>query len=509
MSWEENPVRRLRAALEGLGPIFSLFVLYMSTRVDLLAARDCLELASLPDLAEESSPFAVLNLIGQELGCPPEDVFRDFQVKPFISGLLDQQHHAWLADGQAVTVKLVHPEAEELLYYDVRLLHLLTGAFISDDCSSSQIESAIDDFGLSLQQRTDFAVQAAAVARLSKDMEVFGMLGVPFVHKQLTTSRMLTIERLPGQSMEEILTQANAKGNITESVEAEDRYGLAHRLCVAWLRQALLGSLFPAEPSPSNITILPSNQIAFTDGVFAGLPSDAKANLWDYLVAVLTENPDQACSYLLKEMEEGRRTVSENELRQRFRQLVPFRDGEWAYSSDNNSLAEHFFLHWKLMSRGGYRPRVHLPSFYRGLFMIASVAQRLAPQRDALRDALQNVRILAGAERLRDMLSTPRLGEQMDSYFGIMMDLPQRLDEALTLGAKGDVRLKLRAATEEIGERRRNSLAVLVALFMVLASCAVLSRYLAASGLSGARVDSIRAVAFLMLGAIVLRVATR
>src|SRR5256885_5823728 len=41
--------RELREALESLGPVFSSFGLYLSSRVDVLSAQDCLELGRIPD----------------------------------------------------------------------------------------------------------------------------------------------------------------------------------------------------------------------------------------------------------------------------------------------------------------------------------------------------------------------------------------------------------------------------------------------------------------------------
>lgn len=155
-SFKENRIERLRAALETLGPVFCSFGSYLSTRVDLLTANDCLELATLPDGAEESSWAAISVLISQELGYPLEDVYLAFEERPFTSGQFHQQHHAWLANGQPVVVKVIHPEAEEFLHYDVRLLQLLKGALIGKSWTETQFESAIEDFHATLQQRTDF-----------------------------------------------------------------------------------------------------------------------------------------------------------------------------------------------------------------------------------------------------------------------------------------------------------------------------------------------------------------
>jgi ubiquinone biosynthesis protein len=498
-SFEADQIRRLREALESLGTVFVSFGLYLSTRVDLLSARECRELACLRDRADESPIGAIRNLFKQEFGRLPEEVYLAFEEKPFSSSLLIQQHHAWLSNGQAVTVKLVHPEARESLHYDVELLQLLNRVLVGATWTESKVERAIDDFSATLQQRTDLTAQARAVATLSQDAEVFGILRAPVVHQELSTSRILTVERLSGESLEEVMMHLPGGKQMAIAAEDEERHSLARRLCVAWLRQALLGSVFPVEPAPANITILPHQQIVFNDGAFATLPLEAKANLWDYLIAVVTENPDRACASLLKEMQTEKQQVGEDELRQRFRQIVPFRDGEWTYG--DNHIAEHLFLHWKLASDRGYRPRRNLPSFYRGLFTIVNVAYRLAPQVDVMREAFQDVRILAGVEKFREMLSTDQFGDQMDKYAAVSLELPQRLDEALTLMAEGNARLQL-----NVPKDARNSSAVSIALFLVLASCAVLSHHLAASGVAGTWIYSISVAAFLLLGAMLLRV---
>src|SRR6185503_12115549 len=84
---DENKIVRLREALETLGPVFCSFGLYMSSRADLLAGKDCVQLALLKSHAQELSPGSVRDQIKRELGCRPGEVYRDFNEKPFVSGL--------------------------------------------------------------------------------------------------------------------------------------------------------------------------------------------------------------------------------------------------------------------------------------------------------------------------------------------------------------------------------------------------------------------------------------
>ena len=106
----EPHVQRVRAALEGLGPIFSAFGLYLSTRADLLPAQQCLELSAIPDRAAVTPAEAVRDLVQGELGTSLEETYPGFEAEPFESRLLFQAHRARLRNGQRVVVEVIHPE---------------------------------------------------------------------------------------------------------------------------------------------------------------------------------------------------------------------------------------------------------------------------------------------------------------------------------------------------------------------------------------------------------------
>lgn len=509
-AFEAGRTRRLRAALESLGPVFSAFGLYLSTRVDLLPAPDCLELAAIRDRAEASPPSAVRSLISRELGRAQQDLFFTFEERPFESRLMSQSHRALLADGQEVVVRVIRPEAEEYLRSDAALLPLLKVGFADGTLSGAAFESAVEDFCHTLRRQINCVEEAKVFEALVQDATEFGMLRVPVVYGALCTPRLLTVERLPGASLGHVIPflrpeEEEAAGPARERIDRED---LARQLCSVWLRQAFLGRFFPVEPSADNITVLPNKQIAFTGGGFDSLPPGPKANLCDYLVAAATDDPDRAYFCLFRELTKEGPPAEHDDLRQRFRQIVPLRDGGWATSGDGNSLAENLFAHWRLAGARGHLPPPHLSSFYRGLFLVAGVARRLAPERDALSEGLQDVRLLTGVEKFRDMVDPRHLGDQLERYGPILMELPQRLDEVLTLAAEGRAGLKIQMPETAAHRRRKNSSAIVVALLLVLAAFALLSPRLAAS-FTGAWVDGFNAVVFVALGGLLLRAASR
>ena len=440
---------KLRLALSDLGPIFSSFGRYLATRVDLLPAADCLELEAIPDAATPLPYTDVLQLIGSA----PEEVFLSFETEPFESRLLHQSHHARLGhNGMPVVVKFVRPEAATQLLCDLELLELIDGA-----ARGAVFKSAIADFAAVLRRQMDLTNEAQALETLRRDAEDLEMLRAPVVIRNLLSASMLTIEQLQDKS-----------------AEIMDRQALARLLCSVWLRQALMGHTFPVEPCRANVAVVSDKQIAFTGGVFSSLPGESQSNLWNYLIASGGDNPDHACSCLLREVRPDGPPGADEDLRHRFRQVVPFRDSGWYFGDDTNHLIEHLVVHWQATTDCGYVPLPPLAAFCRGLFAITRVAQQVSPETDPLLEGLQEARLLESVARMREMLSLQRLGDQLDRYAALMMATPQRLDQMLTLASEGNPRIKLHVPETTSRQRQKNSTAITTAMLLLFAAIALL-----------------------------------
>ena len=139
---------------------------------------------------------------------------------------------------------------------------------------------------------------------------------------------------------------------------------------------------------------------------------------------------------------------------------MPFRDGGWDADSESQSFAELLFVQWRFADQCGYAPLLHLPPFYRGLFGIADIARRIAFHTDPLAEGLRDLRLIGGLEEFSRMISKPSVSDQLDRYSAMMINLPQNLDEALTLVSESR-RLKSQAAG--VHKRgRENSAAIIV-----------------------------------------------
>jgi hypothetical protein len=192
-------------------------------------------------------------------------------------------------------------------------------------------------------------------------------------------------------------------------------------------------------------------------------------------------------------------------MRQGFRQVVPFRDGGWTGGA-GLTLAEHLFLHWRIASEHGYAPRAHLVPLYRGLFSVAALAQRVSPDTDAMLEALRDVRLMSGLAQLREMVGLEGMGDRAERYASLMTELPQWLDESLTLASGGGARMRVRVGETESERRRKNSAASVMSLLAVVVSLALLLR--AAAG-GAVWLQRAAVVVFTLCGVMLLRAASR
>jgi hypothetical protein len=113
----------------------------------------------------------------------------------------------------------------------------------------------------------------------------------------------------------------------------------------------------------------------------------------------------------------------------------------------------------------------HLVSFCRGLFLITTAAQQLAPAHDPLREAVEELRLRAVFAEFRELFTLRHLGDSADKYAVLMAEMPKRLDEALTVVSKGRVPLDLGAVGGVKLRQQRKAAAV--AVLLLLASMAL------------------------------------
>jgi ubiquinone biosynthesis protein len=234
--------RRLRGALEELGPTFTKLGQILSTRPDLLPAALVAELADLQDHVAPLSEAEVVAVMEAELKVPWEDVFVSIEPDPLASGTIAQVHRAMLVGGERVVVKVQRPTAETQIKQDLGLLRRFAEKAAGRPAFQQVVDvpAVIDHLSTSLVRELDFRHEAANIERMREVLAPFGRLSVPEVHTGLSTRRLLVLQEIQGVPL-------------LQAPEGEARREAARQLVEAYYQQVLSAGFFHADPHPGNL----------------------------------------------------------------------------------------------------------------------------------------------------------------------------------------------------------------------------------------------------------------
>src|SRR5215472_5508575 len=105
----EYQARRIRLLLQELGPLHCCLGLYLASRIDVLPAEFCRELALIPDSALSLPPEEVHAILMSGLGSRSTAAFAEFEDVPYETRLVFQAHRARLRTGAPVAVVVRRP----------------------------------------------------------------------------------------------------------------------------------------------------------------------------------------------------------------------------------------------------------------------------------------------------------------------------------------------------------------------------------------------------------------
>jgi len=244
--------QRLRLAIEELGPVFVKFGQILSTRRDLLAHHYAEELALLQDAVPPFDSSVARAVIEAELGAPVESIFSSFATEAMASASVAQVHAATLKSGEDVCVKVLRPHIAHVIHNDVGLLHDIAAviAKLSAEGRRLRLPEVVADYETTINNELDLAREAGNTIRLRLDFAESPLLYVPQVHLELSTARVLTLERIYAAPMGDVAGLINAGTNMQL---------LAQRGVETFFTQVFENNFFHADMHPGNIFVDISN----------------------------------------------------------------------------------------------------------------------------------------------------------------------------------------------------------------------------------------------------------
>jgi len=466
---DPEAANRLAEELEAMGPTFIKLGQLLSSRVDLLSPAYIEALSRLQDGVAPFSFEQVEEIIGEELGVRLSKVFPTFDPEPVAAASLGQVHRATLRDGRQVVVKVQRPGIRAQVREDMEVLGGLAD-FVDSHTETGRkyaIADLLEEFRTSLIDELDYRREAAHLETLRTVLADYENIVVPAPHPGLTTSRVLTMDFVPGQKITEL--------GPLRRMEL-DAAPLADELFAAYLTQVLDAGVFHADPHPGNVLLTPEGKLALLDmGMVARLEPATRERLVKLLLALADARPEEvtraAVTLGVKLPDFDRvaleRAVAEVVSRASNATVAELDAGEMVLQLTRKS------------AEAGLRLDPRLVMLGKTLLNLGQVARTLDPDfepQEALRrhttELMRSSMKTTPAAMMSSLLEAKEFVEA----------LPGRVNRAFDAIGEGHFELRIKAFDEDEFLRGLHKLANVVAAGLVLAAMILASALLARSG---------------------------
>jgi len=253
-----SAARRLRMAMEELGPTFIKLGQLLSTRPDLIPAEFVEEFERLQDQVTPERPEIIREEIRRQLGAYPEELFAAFEVEPIAAASIAQVHRVRLKDGRIGAMKIRRPGIVKVIRTELEILEdfaaLLKRRLRNGDVIDPQ--RMVREFAQAVLKEVDLSRERKNLQRFGRNFADDPTVHVPAVFEEYCTEAILMMEFIEG-----------IKPSQVEQLRAEgyDPKEIARRGADFVLKQVFDFGFFHTDPHPGNFLIMKGNVLAPLD----------------------------------------------------------------------------------------------------------------------------------------------------------------------------------------------------------------------------------------------------
>ncbi|WP_280487070.1 ABC1 kinase family protein [Nocardia farcinica] len=207
--------------------------------------------------AAPTVPFeGMRRVVEEDFGAPLDTVFAEFEPEPIAAASIGQVYHARLHDGRVVAVKVQYPGIDAAVRADLKNLTMFRKVLQS--AMPWVTPAVLDELRLNIESELDYRAEAQTQAELAELYADHPFIVVPGTLLELSTTRVLVSEYLPGRGFDEIRGLPDADRN---------RIGeIIYRFYVGSLFEF---AEFCGDPHPGNVLLLDDGRVGFLDfGLF-------------------------------------------------------------------------------------------------------------------------------------------------------------------------------------------------------------------------------------------------
>ena len=486
----ELPVR-LRMACEEIGPVAIKLAQALASRPDLVPLEYAREFRRLQDHVPPFPFEEARRIVEGELHASLEELFAECDPEPAASASIGQVHFAVLPDGRRAAVKVQRPEVRKTVETDLQIL-----GFVAREVErhvkafrDSRISEWTDEFERSLRAELDYNNEGRSTDRLREALAEDRHVTVPSIHWEVTTGRVLTMERMDGLQVDDFAGLEAAGIN---------RATVAAHLAQSVLRQIFVNGFFHADPHAGNLLVQHTGRVVFLDcGNTHRLSRDMREAMGRMLMAALEDDALGVCDQIIDIGVPGEDTDLQ-ELRTDVQRAMAHYAGLSTAELNLGDVLEDIM-------GAIFRHRVRMPTAFasvlRALVLVEGNCRQLSPSFDFREPAQQVTR-----EVLREWVRPDNVLRELwraarDMHrFSVL--IPRQVSELLAKAQSGGLQVKLEAAEREDLLRRADVMCNRLAFALVVAAIIVGSSVMLASERAVGLLSTPGAIAYGLIGAL-------
>lgn len=370
---EEERWRRIRNALEELGPTFIKLGQIVSNRTDLLPGALVRELTHLQDDVPPFAPSAARRIIEEDLGVPIDAVFTEFTDTPQASASIAQVHRARLTDGTHVAVKVQRPDIDERIATDIEIISAIANLaerYIPRTRLFSPVE-LVEEFRRTIQRELNFTTERENTDRFREMYHDGTNLYVPRTYRQYSSPRVITMEYIHGARLSEV--EADQSGRW-------DKAHIARKAANMMLEQIYVQGFFHGDPHPGNVLIIGEDTICLLDyGIMGRVRPKQREYLTETMIGTVNRDPARVTDGILRLTRAGSQQISVEALEDDIYDLIDhYADIAFGEIDINQFLSELI----QLVVRHGLKIPSNLMLITKTLLAIEGIGVNLSPQFD-------------------------------------------------------------------------------------------------------------------------------
>lgn len=289
-----STAERLRIAFEELGPTFIKLGQLFASRPDLVGITFASEFKKLQDKVPPFDVKEVYEIIEKEFSMKLEEIFQSFNSSPIGSASIAQVHEAVLKNGREVIVKVRRPRLKDQITLDINILFGVARLMEKYIPESKFFDPTgiVTEFSKSIMKEIDFRKECVNASIFKENFSEMRDIIIPEIYKEFTTERVLVMERIRGERIDNIEYLKQNKINVEKLLE---------NLIYAYFLQIFKHGFFHGDPHPGNILITEDGRIAFVDfGIVGRIDDDFIEAYTNVAIAIVNHDIDLLINEYLK-----------------------------------------------------------------------------------------------------------------------------------------------------------------------------------------------------------------